>query len=399
MIDGQINIPDNIHLTGDTNAKIMLVSNFPLPTSDWPLITGSNVISNRQYKAGYNIEMSNITISSNRYNQNWPHDKTDETPTVSIRGRNLKFHDLRFEDGLGDFIKIPNYNELNPDVEINNNYFGRSGHCGVYVLYTGATRDNRVWVHDNNFAFVAANTGVRFDDCSGTLTENNVFTSNNQGDHAIYYTYKNSSNIGSTNNEVRFNTIYNVREYGILFTALVADGIIDKPKTTGNRIHHNLIYNTQWDGNGGGINVYGYDDVLIESNTIVGCEGDGISTKGYLIGSYQPVTSTTGFVITARNNIITGMKAVSGHGYGINNILSKQHTIISEYNNVYDNALGNYNGSNIVYSNNIHIDPQFVNLSVNNYHLATGSPCIDAGDPASNYSLEPAPNGDRKSVV
>lgn len=44
---------------------------------------------------------------------------------------------------------------------------------------------------------------------------------------------------------------------------------------------------------------------------------------------------------------------------------------------------------------NISADPQFVNVGIDDYRLAGTSPCIDAGDPASDYSAEPAPNGGR----
>jgi len=39
--------------------------------------------------------------------------------------------------------------------------------------------------------------------------------------------------------------------------------------------------------------------------------------------------------------------------------------------------------------------PMFVNRPNNNFHLSPLSPCVDAGDPASDYSLEPQPNGCR----
>ncbi len=39
--------------------------------------------------------------------------------------------------------------------------------------------------------------------------------------------------------------------------------------------------------------------------------------------------------------------------------------------------------------------PYFVNLGAGDYHLRSWSPCIDAGDPWSDYSNEPDPNGER----
>lgn len=47
---------------------------------------------------------------------------------------------------------------------------------------------------------------------------------------------------------------------------------------------------------------------------------------------------------------------------------------------------------------NISSDPRFVNAAADDYHLAAGSPCIDAGDPASPFGDEPAPNGGRADM-
>jgi predicted outer membrane repeat protein len=44
---------------------------------------------------------------------------------------------------------------------------------------------------------------------------------------------------------------------------------------------------------------------------------------------------------------------------------------------------------------NIDTDPLFADPANGNYHLLTGSPCIDAGDPTTPVDLEPLPNGER----
>jgi hypothetical protein len=44
---------------------------------------------------------------------------------------------------------------------------------------------------------------------------------------------------------------------------------------------------------------------------------------------------------------------------------------------------------------NLNYYPYFVDLANGDYHLSSWSPCIDAGDPMSPFSLEPEPNGGR----
>src|SRR3989338_1534275 len=47
---------------------------------------------------------------------------------------------------------------------------------------------------------------------------------------------------------------------------------------------------------------------------------------------------------------------------------------------------------------NISLDPLFVNSRAGDYHERTGSPHIDAGNPKSDFSLEPQPNGGRVNM-
>jgi len=42
--------------------------------------------------------------------------------------------------------------------------------------------------------------------------------------------------------------------------------------------------------------------------------------------------------------------------------------------------------------------PLFVELITGDFSLQSGSPAIDAGDPASDYSFEPEPNGCRANM-
>ncbi|MHC4528758.1 MAG: right-handed parallel beta-helix repeat-containing protein, partial [Planctomycetota bacterium] len=83
---------------------------------------------------------------------------------------------------------------------------------------------------------------------------------------------------------------------------------------------------------------------------------------------------------------------------------------------LWDNAPGDEQGQQIIdlagggsvtYSNvqggwedvgNIDADPCFVNAAGGDYHLLLRSPAVDAGDPCSDYSNEPWPNGSRVNM-
>jgi hypothetical protein len=66
------------------------------------------------------------------------------------------------------------------------------------------------------------------------------------------------------------------------------------------------------------------------------------------------------------------------------------------YNDVWGNCL-NYSQipDEIRKNGNISVDPLFLDPDNDDYHLKGWSPCVDAGDPNSDYSNEPEPNGDR----
>ncbi|MBI4753795.1 right-handed parallel beta-helix repeat-containing protein [Candidatus Desantisbacteria bacterium] len=81
---------------------------------------------------------------------------------------------------------------------------------------------------------------------------------------------------------------------------------------------------------------------------------------------------------TITNNIITENGITSADYYGI---YDASGTPIINYNDVWGN--GEYGNNNYATctagSNDISLDPQFIDTSTGNYRLGTNSPCIDAG--------------------
>jgi hypothetical protein len=84
---------------------------------------------------------------------------------------------------------------------------------------------------------------------------------------------------------------------------------------------------------------------------------------------------------------------------------------VLENNCLYKNSAGNYR--NCTSKADIYLNPLFVNQINHDYHLQSrggtwngktwvkykvSSPCIDAGDPSSDYSKEPEDNGNRINI-
>ncbi|MGD9093284.1 MAG: right-handed parallel beta-helix repeat-containing protein [Anaerolineales bacterium] len=147
-----------------------------------------------------------------------------------------------------------------------------------------------------------------------------------------------------------------------------------------------LISNTQ-----DGIFVESSSPVVV-NNTIVGNElsnsGDGIRLQSYF-GCEPPYCSTGGIT----NNIIVSYE-VGIFGTGV-------ITPVIDYNDVWGNTTADYYlpTSVVTGTHNISLDPLFTNPTADDYHLQSGSPCVDAGDPA---GVPPAPptdiDGDKRPI-
>jgi hypothetical protein len=124
--------------------------------------------------------------------------------------------------------------------------------------------------------------------------------------------------------------------------------------------------------NGGGILITNYQGLmtkpLIHNNTIV----DNVAaSQGGGIFSNRAAPDI-------RNNIV-----VSNEGYGI---YSADSTLVCNYNDVWSNET-DYGGAASAGTGAISACPLFVDSVTHEYHLTSGSPCIDAGDP--NLPLDP----------
>jgi hypothetical protein len=164
-------------------------------------------------------------------------------------------------------------------------------------------------------------------------------------------------------------------------------------------IHNNLIVkNSSYDGEGAGIKAISVNNLDILNNTVSNNSGANGASCGNGYGIR--VDNSNGKII---NNIITNNDATGFgpdcgvFGYGI---YCFNCNFLIDYNNVWDNddtggGISNYFGIQPG-SHDISADPLFINMET--YQLQANSPCINSGDPDSNYSNEPSPNGKRIDI-
>lgn len=158
------------------------------------------------------------------------------------------------------------------------------------------------------------------------------------------------------------------------------------------------------------INVYNGSNFIIRNNTLHDYAGTGhvIRTQGsdlhvsnnlffknigisciwqWGLGGYTEIYNNTldsnyggiaGFYGDVHNNVITNSEE-----YGINLDNSSFGTV--DYNNVY-NCNINYYYPESIGNNNTSTDPLYVDPSIKDYNLQTGSPCIDAGNPEPSFN-------------
>jgi len=103
------------------------------------------------------------------------------------------------------------------------------------------------------------------------------------------------------------------------------------------------------------------DTSLVLNNTIVGARGAGVRNRA-------------GGSVTLTNNIIAGNR------WGVFN--ERREPLTLKYNCLFDNYNDNYVECSAG-EGSLEVDPRFENMRREDFQLGWGSPCIDAGDPAS----------------
>jgi len=107
------------------------------------------------------------------------------------------------------------------------------------------------------------------------------------------------------------------------------------------------------------------------SPSVTNCVFDGNSAEWYGGGMYSQSSSSP----NVKNCILVNNSAGLLQGGGL--YAGASHPI--DYNDVWNNSGGSYGGSCSPGSNDISVDPMFFNPAAQDFHLMSGSPCIDAG--------------------
>ncbi len=158
--------------------------------------------------------------------------------------------------------------------------------------------------------------------------------------------------------------------------------------------------NTGISGGGGGMLCYRNSNPIIENCMIVGNTAPNANPNPIAPGIYGNLGGgiyVDGSHVTIRSSILwNNSAAIAGDQIAVLTIQGPSSVSIS-YSDVEGGLLGIFNSGGTVNwgTGNIDEDPLFTNLTGDDYHLDVCSPAIDAGDPASDFSNEPAPNGDR----
>ncbi len=263
---------------------------------------------------------------------------------------------------------------------------------GIKTTYTGNIEDDR---NAHGIAVYGTNGNKPLDNL---IIDSCEIYDNILGTSEAVVLNGNVVNFKVTNNKVHDNDNIGIDFIGFEGTAdsndQVRDGICSGNEVWNISSVNNGVYE---DACAGGIYVDGGRNILIERNKIWNCD------IGIEAASEHKGRTTE--IITIRNNLVYGCKAVAGIAFGgydrergnaenikiFNNtlydnkpnILIQQHcqsdTNVIKNNILYKGTAFSGNVKNIAISHNITEDPKFVNEKEKDFHLLPISPAIDAG--------------------
>jgi hypothetical protein len=287
---------------------------------------------------------------------------------------------------------------------------------GIYVIDSSPTIRNNIVTNCATFGSGAgiyvSNSSSRIENC--TISDNHAYGAVSGG--GLYATYAGNSlpfiiiNSTFSNNHSQYNGgLHLTHSYALIINNDIVNNYADHDAggvgLGSNNLHlyGNFISGNEG-GSGGGVRIYAGEAILI-GNLIVentaGIGGGVACSPGYLLMENNTVCmnialgsvyGTGGLSITqcdtavVTNNIIWGNQAPNGT---VPNLLVYDTYLTISYSNIgggYDSIWVDPTSTLNWGPGNIDIDPEFETGPFGDYHLPWGSPCVDAGNPASEYN-------------
>ncbi|MCE5231305.1 right-handed parallel beta-helix repeat-containing protein [bacterium] len=369
-INDTILIGSNTTLTGDKTAVIKLIDH-----ARW---RSGKPMMRVKGPGAHDITICGFEIDGNDKNNmdDGRHGGAGYYTMINISGsreaftRNVNIHHMYLHDNLGDAVSASRVSR----VEYHDNVVHRHGHDGIQ-----ARNGDYINVYNNKF-IDRINVAIRFADCNHSKAYNNDITAESGG-AGIQIQHSTDGTMDDV--ELFGNTIYRTSNAGIF---VYNARNVPKERASNVWIHNNVLYDCGRAGSGyfpGGILVVGFNNTLIENNTIDGCFGGGVLSKrvisenGVPRADLAPPEGASGFTTIVRNNIITNSKPHKtwSAAAGIWNDMPG-HAYVSENNCFFRNAGGPYVGESIEKKNDlVDVDPQYADAANHDYHLKQSSPC------------------------
>ena len=163
-------------------------------------------------------------------------------------------------------------------------------------------------------------------------------------------------------------------------------------KSHNGRFANNLVFDNHF----AGLILGAANSVTIENNTIIGGSAYAID----LDGTCNDVVLKNNIIIadSAGAACIYKSSTASFNASDYNLLLANNGAGIGYFDG-YASDLADWQTLSGLDAHSISTDPLFTDQFQSDYHLSVGSPAIDAGDPTSDYSKEPQPNGDRINMA
>ena len=422
VIDGTLLIGNNTILEGDSTAVVKLADH--AGWVDWkPLIEEMHVLPVNNSTVDDSLTVNHdITVRGFEINGNY----AGNSEITLGQGyyillffshcNNITVNNMYMHDGMGDGLRVNHCK----NVKFYNNNVYKLGHDGMFT--TNNCENVEAW---KNHITCRTNSGLRTWNSNHVKLHDNVIDSfyhwDAGGPGILIEKGDGPFNPTRVVNDVEIfnNVIHNTYGPGIW---LIGYGNTSYPKEEAQNvhIHHNIFYSTgtnpsiDWVG---GVVASGFDYTLIENNVFDGVYNAAVvhTYPTYVHDGSDLSPIGTGYTTIVRNNIIVNtLKRKSnprGTGYAVINNLPKTSSFVLENNCLFNNVGGNY--KNCTLATDIYMDPLFVDQKNHDYRLLSvagrwngkawvkdkmSSPCIDAGNPYSDYSKEPEPNGKRINI-